>query len=314
MATKLEKQIIKRMDGKTTFGKIGQEFGLSYQTIKTIAEANGIKRPASNKRQKQTIEDRALTLLEDTTLTRVKIAYKLGIGVEALRKITKKHDIRKTRALTARNEEITKLIKAGTPYPEIAKQYNITKQRVYQFGKIAGYSRNSELREVRATFTKNVKADVKAGMSYSDIQKKYELKKNGYKLAGSEISNLATQFRSKRDNGLVKEYKTKSAVNVIKSNRKELINPNKVNTVDGIYRIATKSGFKKYPQIGNRSKGGVFEDNKVIKFIKTKRENGLSFSDITTLLNAKGFKTIMGKEFTTSNVNAKFKAIVKHNA
>ena len=66
--------------------------------------------------------------------------------------------------------------------------------------------------------------------------------------------------------------------------------------------------------IGNRSAGGLFEDSKIIEFIKTKKDkNNLKFPEITTLLNAKGFKTITGKEFTSANVSSKYHAIKRHN-
>ena len=90
MATKLEKQIIQRMDGKKTFGQIGKEFGLSCQTIKAIAEKNGIIRP-KNKSSKTVIEEVVVPV-----------------------------DGRKTRAFTERNDLVINMLRNGESYPTIA--------------------------------------------------------------------------------------------------------------------------------------------------------------------------------------------------
>jgi hypothetical protein len=49
-----------------------------------------------------------------------------------------------------------------------------------------------------------------------------------------------------------------------------------------------------------------------MKFIRKKREkDGLTFGEITRLLNKKGLKTISGKEFKEANVTVKYKQIQK---
>lgn len=274
MATKLEKQIIQRMDGKTTFGQIGKEFGLSCQTIKAIAEKNGIARP-KNKSNKTVVEE---VLPPSTGKT--------------------------TRAFTERNNLVLDMVRNGETYPDIAVKMGITKQRVYQLAKKEGYSRLTEIREANVNLKQNIESDFKAGLSYEELKSKYN----------KGLTGLPTKFRNKRDSGIVREYKTKTATQVLKCSSKVLNNPNRINTENSVYRVASKSGYKKFPMIGNRSAGGVFEDSKVIRFIKNKRDkNNLSFTEISTLLNAKGFKTITGKEFTLANVTCKYHAIKKHN-
>ncbi len=273
MATKLEKQIIQKMDGKRTFGQIGKEFGLSYQTVKAIAEKNGIERPKSKKK---------------------------GEVIEVVVPV----DGRTTKAFTERNNLVLNMIRNGEKYPAIATKMGISKQRVYQLAKKEGVSRWGEIREANANLKINIESDFKSGLSYEELKSKYN----------KGLTGLSAKFRTKRDSGIVREYKNKTANQVLKCSSKVLNNPNRINTEDSVYRIASKSGFKKFPMIGNRSQGGVFEDAKVIAFIKNKRdENKLTFIEITSLLNAKGLKTITGLEFAVPNVVAKYKAIKKYN-
>ena len=174
MATKLEKQIIQRMDGKITFGELGKEFGLSCQTIKVIAENNGISRP-KNKSKK--------------------------IIVEVVTPV----DGRTTRAFTERNNLVINMVRNGETYLAIAANMGITKQRVYQLAKKEGISRLTEIREANVNLKQNIESDVKAGLSYEELKSKYD----------KGLTGLSTKFRNKRDVGIVREYKTKTATQVL---------------------------------------------------------------------------------------------------
>lgn len=278
MGTKLEKQIIQRMNGKTTFGQIGKEFGLSCQTIKAIAENNGIQRP-KNKSTKKIKEVK----------TTVKVDGRVSNGAK--------------KAFTERNNLILEMVRNGETYPSVAAKMGITTQRIYEIVKKRGFSKWGEIREANVKLKQNIESDFKAGLSYEELKSKYN----------KGLTGLPIKFRNKRDVSIVREYKTKTATNVLKCSSKVLNNPNRINTECSVYNIASKSGYKKFPMIGNRSAGGVFEDTKIIEFIKNERDkNNLSFSKIATLLNTNNFKSITGIEFKMMNVRAKYLAIKKH--
>jgi hypothetical protein len=80
--------------------------------------------------------------------------------------------------------------------------------------------------------------------------------------------------------------------------------------VDSIYRINTKNNIRRYPQIINRHKGGLFESKEVIKLIKNKKDKkNWTFKQIAEELNKLGYKTITGKEYTEPNTYQKYLAI-----
>lgn len=317
MATKLEKEIIQKMDGKRTFGKIGQEFGLSYQTIKGIAERNGIERPKSKK--KLSLEKRALDLL-DGTITKKEVAKRLKVSTPTIDRICKEYDItidgRNLRAFTDRNDELVSLLKEGKlNYVELGKRFGITKARVYQFAKANGVSRWKISREKHKAIAIAIEVDYKAGLSYKEIRDKYNLLKlDRETLKRYGYTSLSQRFRSERNKLIISEYKRKSAKVVLQSDKPSMDNPDRLTSVDSIYSISSRSGFKKYPNIGNRNAGGVFEKPEIIKFIKDKRDkNGLNFIEITTLLNSKGWRSPMNKEYKVANVYQKYLAIKRHN-
>ena len=359
MATKLEKQIIQRMDGKRTFGQIGQEFGLSYQTIKTIAAANGIERPKSKSKSvrleasvikaltkgktvkevaakysmtQKTVRELAITndfsingnrnakILKglETANNCAELARELGVSAPTVRKIAKANNIklegRGFPAKTERNDELVGLLKEGNmTYPQLAAKFGVTKQRIYQFAKANGISRWKLSRELHQKTAIAIEADYKAGVSYEDMKEKYNLANVNF--AKMKMMPLATRYRKDRDAKIVAEYKKKTANAVLKSTDPAMDNPDRLTSQHTIYGISSKHGYKKYPNIGNRNAGGVFEAPKTIKMIKKLREkNKLSFNEIAVILNSKDLKTPMGKEYTGHNLRFKYQGIVKHNA
>ncbi len=316
MATKLEKQIIQRMDGKTTFGKIGQEFGLSYQTIKAIATAHGIERPKSfSKAQRK--EAKVIDLLKAGNPVRV-VMKKTRLTDYMVNKIAKKHNVSITKInhnlKAERNKELIEAINtSGLTYREIGEKYNVSKARVQELAKKNGISRWKVSRERNKQLAVSIERDYKAGLTYEQMKEKYDLGKVDFK--SLNIEPLATRFRKDRDAKIVAEYKTKTAKSVLKSNDPAMDNPDRLTAINSVYGVTSRNGFKKYPNVGNRNAGGVFENPKTIKLIKKLREKGeLSFNEIATVLNSKGLKSPMGKEYTGHNLRFKYKAIVKHNA
>ena len=316
MATKLEKQIIQRMDGKTTFGKIGQEFGLSYQTIKAIATAHGIERPKS-KSAADRLETKVIDLLKAGNPMRV-VIKKTKLTDYMVNKIAKKNNISITKInhnlKAERNKELIEAINtSGLTYREIGEKYNVSKARVQELAKKNGISRWKVSRERNKQLAVSIERDYKAGLTYEQMKEKYDLGKVDFK--SLKIQPLATRFRKDRDAKIVSEYKTKTAKSVLKSNDPAMDNPDRLTAINSVYGVTSRNGFKKYPNVGNRNAGGVFEDPKTIKLIKKLREKGeLSFNEIAIVLNSKGLKSPMGKEYTGHNLRFKYKAIVKHNA
>ena len=316
MATKLEKQIIQRMDGKTTFGKIGQEFGLSYQTIKAIADANGIKRPPSYSKS-QRLEAKVIDLIKAGNPMKV-VMKKTKLTDYMVNKIAKKHNISITKIngnlKAERNKELIEAINnSGLTYREIGEKYNVSKARVQELAKKNGISRWKVSRERNKQLAVSIERDFKAGLTYEEMKEKYDLGKIDFK--SLKIEPLATRYRKERDSKIVAEYKKKTAKSVLKSNDPAMDNPDRLTAINSVYGVTRKMGFKKYPNVGNRNAGGVFETPKTIKLIKKLREkNELSFNEIAAVLNSKGLKSPMGKEYTGHNLRFKYKAIVKHNA
>jgi len=315
MATKLEKQIIQRMDGKTTFGKIGQEFGLSYQTVKAIATANGIERPKS-KSAADRVESKVIDLIKAGNPMKV-VMKKTRLTDYMVNKIAKKNNVsiaKINRNLKAeRNKELIEAINtSGLTYREIGVKYNVSKARVQELAKKNGISRWKVSRERKKQLAASIERDYKAGLSYEQMKEKYDLGKVDFKAL--KIQPLATRFRKDRDVKIVAEYKRKTAKEVLKSNDPAMDNPDRLTAIDSVYGVTGRAGFKKYPNVGNRNAGGVFEKPEIIKFIKDKRDkNNLSFKEISILMQEKGFKTPYGRDYTMSNVYQKYLAIKKHN-
>lgn len=304
------------MDGKTTFGKIGQEFGLSYQTIKAIADANGIKRPKSYSKS-QRLEAKVTDLIKAGTPMKV-VMKKTKLTDYMVNKIAKKHNISIAKIngnlKAERNKELIEAINtSGLTYREIGVKYNVSKARVQELAKKNGISRWKVSRERNKQLAVSIERDYKAGLTYEQMKEKYDLGKVDFKTL--KIEPLATRYRKDRDAKIVAEYKKKTAKSVLKSNDPAMDNPDRLTAIKSVYGVTRKMGFKKYPNVGNRNAGGVFETPKTIKLIKKLREkNKLSFNEIAAVLNSKGLKSPMGKEYTGHNLRFKYKAIVKHNA
>lgn len=199
-----------------------------------------------------------------------------------------------------KREKILKDIKKGASYKEIGLKYSITKQRIYQIAKMNNVSRWDESRNKAKETYKNVVKELKNNIPAKEIYKKYGRRSATiYKEINNETP-YEKQLRI-RNNDLVSKF-NKGFI------AKELINldSNELNNVNSIYKINTKKGIKRYPQIGNRSAGGSFEKKSIINLIVKLRNKGISFVKITDKLNNLGYKTITGRKFTTPNVIVKY--------
>jgi len=277
---RLAPEILEMLDGTMSYKQVANKIGVSVPTIKKVALNNGVDL------------------------------------VELKKKIRENRvDGRSARAKTKRNEMIKTLLDAGWTYVDIAREMGITKQRVYQVAKVYGVKRWEVTREFHQKIVADIEKDVSEGMSYNDVKVKYNLDtKMLQKLRHHGLGNLFSRLTQERREGILEEYKTKLAREVVSSHDSKLDNPNKLTNIGQVYKASTKLGFRKYPKIGNRNAGGLFESKEVIMIIKVKREvEELSFAKIAAFLNEKGYKTPMGRDYQDHNVRFKYMSIKKNN-
>jgi AraC-like DNA-binding protein len=212
-----------------------------------------------------------------------------------------------------REKEIINLIDNNWTLISIATKFNITKQRVYQIAKKNNISIWNKIRTNKKTMHQNILNDINNNIQYKDIVKKYNLTKSQLSEAFKSIQKqtLKTFIINKRNNEITSQFIQGNTAKII-TNKTEpiLISPTHITTTDSIYRINTKNNIRRYPQIINRHKGGLFESKEVIKLIKNKRDKkNWTFKQIAEELNKLGYKTITGKEYTQPNTYQKYIAI-----
>lgn len=247
------------------------------------------------------------------------IEKKLGISKATVKRVAMDNnlevvDSRTLRAKFSRNEELKELLDIGMTYEEAAEKMGITKQRVYQIAKKNGIRRWEETRQEHETWINVIKADIEVGLTYYELIDKHSITpKEMARLRYYGLGNIFTDFLKERNQKVVKEYKNRIAKDIVAKHSPSLDNPLPISNINQVYRISSNLGYRKYPNIGNRSAGGVFEDQDVIMIIKVKREvDELSFQKIADLLNEKGYTTPMGKPYQSANVRAKYLGIKKH--
>lgn len=212
-----------------------------------------------------------------------------------------------------REKEIINLIDNNWTLTSIATKFNITKQRVYQIAKKNNISIWNKIRTNKKTMHQNILNDINNDIQYKDIIKKYNLPQSKLSDSFKSIQNesLNTFIMNKRNNEITSQFIKGTTAKII-TNKTEpiLISPTHLTSVDSIYRINTKNNIRRYPQIINRHKGGLFESKDVIKLIKNKRDKkNWTFKQIAEELNKLGYKTITGKEYTQPNTYRKYLAI-----
>tara|TARA_R110000803_G_scaffold114067_1_gene182527 strand:+ start:72 stop:1073 length:1002 start_codon:yes stop_codon:yes gene_type:complete len=210
--------------------------------------------------------------------------------------------------LIEREQEIISLNEKGVPNTKIADKYNISKQRVYQILKNNDISRNKQIKENYEEIRNQIKSDLNNGLTLGQLIKKWgNYKKIRYYFP--EIYKLTKQLREHRNKEIGKLYLNGNTAKEItnKTTPDTLLQPKQINGESHIYRINTKQGIKKYPNVGMKCYGGIFEDRKILQYIQNKRDkHNWSFSLITEKLNKLGYVTITGKEFKTPNVYEKY--------
>lgn len=251
-------------------------------------------------------------------MTKKEISEKYSIKLYKIGQIAKENNLiikRPKRSDKSRHEKIIKLLKEGNlSYEMIGAKFGVSKQRIYQFAREYDLRRNINGKVKKENLIHEIECEIKKGISYHELKDKFEL--NWSKLACLKRygfdGNLSTRYRRIRNEEIISQFKVKTAREVLESNDRKIGDPNRVNTKDSIYRIATSNGFKKYPKIGDRCYGGIFEDKKILEFITDKRDNeAWTYKQISDALNEIGYLTITGKEFTPPNVRLKYKSFKK---
>lgn len=220
-----------------------------------------------------------------------------------------------------RNDKILLMLKqSNSSFVTIGKKYNITPQRVQQIAKDFDIQLHGKNHEEKDSIVRKIKEDMPL-MSYKDIRAKYKefeghnwkiLQKKFKKMYGETIYTL---MKKERDALILQKYSSgDKAIEVINSDDLTLKSPLRFTKVRDVYRISIENGYRKYPGIGSRAGGGIFERKKVLDLIvKMREEKKMKFKDITIALNKKGLTTIQGKEFKMENVIVKYHRIKSNN-
>lgn len=212
-----------------------------------------------------------------------------------------------------REKEIVKLSGENWTSTAIAKKYSITKQRVYQILRRNNINRSENKRAALRTKFVNILPDVNMKFGEDYIASKHGMSKEEMRriwLVNSGTS-LPKIYRQLRDNKIVVDYiKGDTATKLLIKESNILDNPNRLTSVNMIYRINFKNGTRRYPNIPNRSAGGTYESKRVLNYIKHSYEKkNMTFKEIAEKLNGKGYKTVQGVPFQMQNTRMKYLAL-----
>lgn len=223
---------------------------------------------------------------------------------------------KKIKTLQKRDEKILILINIGWSFEKIGNKFSISKQRVQQIAKNNNLYVHQETKKIKANIVEQIKKEVELGFSFDYIRNKDRevswglIVREYFKLEGIYLS---VKMREERNRLIVDKYSSgETAREVIESDDLVLNSPIKFSKVRDVYRISSDLGFRKFPKIGIRSKGGSFECDKIMSSIVRMRDDSkMTFKDIANSLNKKGMLTISGLKFSGANVNKKYHKNIK---
>jgi hypothetical protein len=261
-------KLIKKGLGTT---EISRKCKTTPDTIKKIANANGIQIIDKRKTSKNTIErnNEIIALLKLGNHTFGELSNKYGVSRQRIQQIAIQHGNLSIHAINHnRKEEIVNKIMIDTSilrYDEIKKKYS-----------------NFE------------------GFSWLSLKKKFK------EIYGIGLYDKLYQTRNIT---IVNKYSSgQIAKEVLNGSEQELKSPKQMKSERDVYRISSSFGYKKYPKVYNRAAGGMFEDKKILNLIVKLRDlKKMSFSEIAEELNNKGYKTVSGFTFSTPNVVVKYR-------
>jgi hypothetical protein len=212
---------------------------------------------------------------------------------------------------------VLKYIKANPDvnYIIVGNRFGTSPSYVGRIARSVGITKNiseEEKKKIKNTIA-HINLDFELGMSYEDIKKTYNFDENKEKLTYYGLGNLKDKFRTLRNDEISRQYKVKTAMKVMVDTNVKLDSPDRIKTLSQTYGVACKNGFKKYPKIGDRSKGGTFEDRKILRYIEKLRDkDGLTFQEIADKLTRQGKKTLTGVPFSMANALYKYNAYKKN--
>jgi len=252
----------------------------------------------------------------------------LGIKIDKIQRICREFNITipKKKSANAGKEmsataylrrAVSKYIKANPDvnYIIVGNRFGTSSSYVGRIARSIGITKNiskEEKKKIKNTIA-HINLDFELGMSYEDIKKTYNFDENKEKLTYYGLGNLKDKFRTLRNDEISKQYKVKTAMKVMVDSNIKLDSPDRIKTLSQTYGVACKDGFKKYPKIGNRNKGGTFEDRKTLRYIEKLRDkDGLTFQEIADKLTRQGKKTLTGVPFSMANALYKYNAYKKN--
>ena len=206
-----------------------------------------------------------------------------------------------------RRAEIKKMLEDGERLVTIADKYGFSKQRAMQIAQALGINPKDVRQKKRVVLAKNINADINKGISYCGIKSKYNMDGGSLYHLGQTVEGFNGTYAkstSRRNDKIIESFKKGHTASEIA--KTGLCN---ISSVRSIYTVLSRAGVKRYPHINTRNGGGWNDDPKVMSLINQYVNVGFTASEISDLLNNKGFKTQQGVVYKTSNVSAKIRAI-----
>lgn len=206
-----------------------------------------------------------------------------------------------------RLEIVKQILEGKKTLAEIGLQYGVTHEWVRQIGNKFNTNR-TDLNKVRIErIVTAMKAGLLENKSIEELSK--QLKVSVTCLARYYQDETGTSYHddavARRNKLIVEKYVGgKSAKKIVEKVSRILDTPKRITTTNMIYKIVANHNAKRYPNIGDKSKGGTFLDKKVLKIITKQYMNQKSPTEIAEYLNENGFKTPTEKSFTAANVYA----------
>lgn len=190
---------------------------------------------------------------------------------------------------------------------QIGLQYGVTRERIRQIGNMY----NAKKTDVNKARIEKIVAAMKVGLSENKSiqQLSKELKVTVNSLSSYYQDETGRSFHqdacARRDKAIIEKYTSgKSAKKIVEKVSRVLDTPKRITSVNRIYQIITENNAKRYPKIGDCSRGGSFLDKKILKIIAKQYMNQKSPLEIAVYLNENGFRTTKDMSFTPKNVYA----------
>ena len=271
----LKSKIIEMVDRGVKKPVIKRELKLSKDKLKNILDSIELENNILDMRK------RGVSVLN--------ISKKLNISRYLITKliISKNSKVGNLNIKSDRNEKIIERIKDGVSYTKIAKEFNITKVRVQQICKRfydSSYSKWEDSRIKHENTIENIIGDYNNGLSYDELNKKYDLRYFKKELVKKGIDLYKSTILSDKYKKIKELYLSNTAIDIVKKHDVG------IKSLSNIYKICDNK-YEKYNK------------NEVISIIKKLKDvDKISFVKISSYLNENNYKTIRGKDFTNLSV------------